>query len=121
MATASPLKEYFQGRSSRTNYSGRKLRCPRLVQCQYQYQICSFIRICDLWGLTCSPSTPMSLKFPLLCGTKILYQVYLLSSTFFTYIFGQVVVTTALCIFSAVITAATYWRSQVLLCIFFIR
>ena len=54
----------------------------------------TFASVCDLWGLTCSPSTPVSLTLPKFCATKIMYQVYLLSSSFATYIFDQVIVTT---------------------------
>ena len=76
----------------------------------YQYKIYSCIRVCNLWGLTCSQSTSVRLTFPLLCGNKIIYRVYLLSSIFFTYVFSKVVVTAAFCIFSVVITTAPHWR-----------
>ena len=108
-ATASPLKEDFQDWSLRIDYSWTQFRFPRLGQCQYKYQIYSCIRVWDFWGLACSPSTPVSLKFPLLCGTKIMYRLYLLRSIFSTYIFGKEVVTTALYIFSVVITTDPHW------------
>ena len=107
---ASPLKEYFQDQLLWTDYSQKKFHFPRLVQYQDEYQFYSRICVCDLWVFTFSPSSSVSLTFSLLCGTKNLYRVYLLSSLFSKYIFVKVVFTTALCIFSVVIMKAPHWR-----------
>ena len=108
--TASSVKKKFQDWLLYTYSSHTQFRCPCLGKCQDQYQFYSCICVCYFWGLTCYPSTPVILTFELLCGTKILYWVYLLSSIFFTYIFCKVVVTTELCIFTVVITTDLHWK-----------
>ena len=105
-ATASTLEEDFQDRSLRTNYSQKEFHFPQLGQCQDQYKTYSHIRVCDMWGLTCFSELDISII--------MWYQNYVLSIFtqlhIFTYNFGKVVVTTALCIFSVVIATATHWR-----------
>ena len=118
--TAYPLKQDCRVWLLHTNYSLRQFCCLLLNQCHYQYQFYSRIRVCDFWGLTCSPCNSMIMEFTLLRGIKIMHQVYLLSSLFFTYIFGKVVVTTAFYIFSVVITTDPHWRLLVF-CIFLMR
>ena len=93
-ATTSSLKEDFQASliyCCRLIVLGDNYIFPNQVNVKINV---TFASVCDFWGLACSPSTPVRLTLLKFCATKILYRVYLFSSIFAMYIFGQVVVIT---------------------------
>ena len=105
--------EDFQYRSLWTNDSMRQFICPWVGQCKYQYQICFCICVCAFLGHHLLPIHSYELDISIIMW----YQNSVLSIfthiQIFTYISGKVVVTTALCIFSVVITTSPHWRLMV--------